>query len=77
MYCSYCLIFCPCAVIHIHETVAEFCPWAPRTALYKAEEITLGLRFHQGLQLYSSDLFLNSFLLEALVWQMLQNIKNI
>lgn len=58
----YCLKCCPRAVIHIHETSAECSPLTPWTALYKAEEITLGLRVHQELQLYSSDLSFNSSL---------------
>lgn len=36
-------------------------------------ELTLGPHLHQDLQLYSSDLSMNSVLLEALVWQTLQN----
>lgn len=66
---------CPRAVIHIHKTAAEVSPLTPWTALCKAEEITLGLHVHQELQLYSSDLSFNSFLLEALGWQVLQNVK--
>lgn len=60
MYCSY-WKGVPFEVIQIHETAADCSPWTPWSALYKAEEITLGLRVHQDLQLYSSALFAELF----------------